>query len=384
MDSLFGRKKPRPRQPSISDSDLGGRSIPYDRLAPSARPSMPASPVSSSFGRASGISAPITNPTLTDEGTDLNFRQLLKAKVQRDRIYDAHYAQDAAATVERHKQREQQQLQPDLSVSPPEESSRIRSISDMSASSSTLAGSLAYPTPRRKEMSSDATFSPSTTKSTLVDFGAYPSTPGSSLERLNPTTQTQRPSSSRTTDASTIRPRYASSVTSNGSDHSTVSSHVRDVPSISGVRQSFHPIEEFNFPRPQKPEEIETMFQQVQSRLEVDGSALGLEQKWLLVYSDAQIRWKEDRMRQAQQRKSAAQGNPAQQVFIKDTPEWYLKKFMDQTITAKHVAGLTVSLRTSPVECVSPWVLASRPHVFAVGNVNSSNCKAWWCLPEHC
>lgn len=384
MDSIFGRKKPRARQPSLTDSDLGGRSIPYDRLAPSAKPSMPSSPASSSFGRAGGISAPITNPTLTDEGTDLNFRQLLKAKVQRDRIYDAHYAQAASATAERPKQREQQQLQPDLSVSPPEESSRIRSISDMSTSSSTLAGSLAYPTPRRRERSPDATLSPSTTKSTLVDFGAYPPTPGPSLERLNPTAQTQRPSSSYNTDASTIRPRYASSVTSNGSDHSTVSSHLRDALPNPGVRQSFHPIEEFYFPRPQKPEEIEAMFQQVQSRLEVDGSALGLEQKWLLVYSDAQIRWKEDKMRQAQQRKSAAQGNPAQQVYIKDTPEWYLKKFMDQTITAKHVAGLTVSLRTSPVECVSLWILASPPHFFAAGNVNSSNCKVCRCLPEHC
>ena len=358
MDSIFGRKKPRARQSSITDSDLSGRSIPYDRLAPSARPSMPASPVSSSFGRAGGISAPITNPTLTDEGTDLNFRQLQKAKAERDRIYEAHYAQDAAATVERQRQREQRQLQPDLSVSPPEESSRIRGISDISISTSTLASSLAYPTPRRKEVLSDATLSPSTTKSTLVDFGAYPSTPGSSLERLNPTALTQRPSSSRTTDASTIRPRYASSVTSNGSDHTTVSSHLRDVPSVSGVRQSFHPIEEFSFPRPHNPEEIEAMFEAVQSRLKVDGSALGLEQKWLLVYSDAQIRWKEERMRQAQQRKSAAQGNPAQTVYIKDTPEWYLKKFMDQTITSKHVAGLTVSLRTSPVECVSFWIFS--------------------------
>jgi len=349
MDSIFGRKKQRPRQSSITESDLGGRSIPYDRLAPSAK--IPTSPMSPSFGRGNGISAPITNPTLTDEGTDLNFRQLQKAKAQRDRVYDAHYPRDVATTGERLKQREQPQLQPDLSVSPPEESSRIRSISDMSVSSSTLAGSLAYPTPRRKEVSSDVTLSPSTTKSTMVDFGAYSPTPGPSFERLNSTAQTQRPSSSRTTDASTIRPRYASSVTSNGSDHTTGSSHLRDVP-IPGVRQSFHPIEEFHFPRPENPEEIETMFEQVQSRLEVDGSALGLEQKWLLVYSDAQIRWKEERMRQAQQRKSAAQGTSVQPVYIKDTPEWYLKKFMDQTITAKHVAGLTVSLRTSPVECV--------------------------------
>lgn len=346
MDSIFGRRRPRTRQSSITESDLGGRSIPYDRLAPSAKSPMPVSPVSSSFGRASGISAPITNPTLTDEGTDLNIRQLLRGKAQR---YEVQYVQDAAP-IEWHTQREQQQVQLDLSVSPTKESPKTRSISDMSVSSSTLAGSLAYPTPRRKEVPSDATLSPSTTKGTMVDFGAYSPTPGPSLERLNPTAQTQRTSSSRTTDASTVRPRYASSVTSNGSDHTSVSSHLRDVIPIPGVRHSFHPFEEFHFPRPQNPEEIEAMFGEIQTRLEVDGSRLGLEQKWLLVYNDAQIRWKEERTRQEQQRKSAAQGSSAQAVILKDSPEWYLKKFMDQTITAKHVGSLTVSLRTSPVE----------------------------------
>ena len=352
MDSIFGRRKPRPRQSSPTESDLGGRSIPYDRLAPSAKSPIPVSPVSSNFSRSTGISAPITNPTLTDEGTDLNIRKLQKGKAERDRIYEAHYAQEAAAAVERQKQREQQQLELDLSVSPTKESSKARSISDMSVSSSTLAGSLVYPTPRRKETPSEATLSPSTTKNMMVDFGAYPPTPGPSSERLSPAAHTQRTSYSRTTDASTVRPRYPSSVTSNGSDYASVSSHLRDVLPIPGVRHSVQPIEEFHFPRPQNPEEIEAMFGEVQSRLEVDGSRLGLEQKWLLVYNDAQIRWKEERTRQAQQRKSAAQGSSSQPVYIKDTPEWYLKKFMDQTITAKHVGSLTVSLRTSPVECV--------------------------------
>jgi len=352
MESIFGRRKPRPRQSSITESDLGGRSIPYDRLAPSAKSPLPVSPVSSSFGRASGISAPITNPTLTDTGTDLNIRQLQKGKAQRDRMYEAQFAQDAAAAAERQNQREQQPFQFDLSVSPTKESPKTRSISDTSVSSSTLAGSLTYLPPPRKEVPSAAILSPSTAVVAMGDFGAYPATPMLSSERLNPTAQTQRASSSRTTDASTIRPRYASSVTSNGSDHTSVSSHLRDVLSTPGVRNSFHPIEEFHFPRPENPEEIEAMFEVVQSRLQVDGSTLGLEQKWLLVYNDAQIRWKEERTRQAQQRKSAAQGSSAQPVYIKDTPEWYLKKFMEQTITAKHVGGLTVSLRTSPVECV--------------------------------
>ena len=301
MDSTFGRRKPRPRQSSITGSDLGGRSIPYDRLAPSAKSPILVSPVSSSFNRATGISASITNPTLTDQGTELNIRQLQKGKVQRDRMYEALYAQDAAAAVKRQKQLQEQQFQLDLSPSPTKESSKTRSIGDMN---------------------------------------------------FNSSAQTQCTLHSRPTDVSTIRPRYASSVTSNGFDHTSVSSHRRDVLPIPGVRHSVQPIEEFHFPRPQNPEHIEAMFGEVQSRLEVDGSRLGLEQKWLLVYNDAQIRWKEGRTRQEQRRKSAAQGSLAQSVYIKDTPEWYLKKFMDQTITAKNVGRLTVSLRTSPVECV--------------------------------
>jgi cytokinesis protein len=352
MESIFGRKKPRPRQSSITESDLGGRSIPYDRLAPSLKSSIPVSPVSPSFSRTSGISAPITNPTLTDNGTDLNIHLLQKGRAQRERMYETQYAQDAAIAAERQKQREQQQLQPDLSISPAKESSRTRSIGDASVSSSTLAGSAVYSAPRRKEVPSDASLSPSTTKGTMVDFGAYPPSPGPSLVRLNPTAQTQRTSSSRTTDASTIRPRYASSVTSNGSDHTSVSPHLRDVLPIPSVRHSSQPAEEFHFPRPPNPEGIEAMFEEVQSKLGVDGSTLSLEHKWLLVYNDAQIRWKDERTRQAEQRKSAAHGSPAQPVYTKDTPEWYLKKFMDQTVTAKHVGGLIVSLRTLPIECV--------------------------------
>ena len=353
MDSTFGRRKPRPRQSSITGSDLGGRSIPYDHLAPSAKSHIPVSPGSSGFNRATGTSASITNPRLTDQGTELNIRQLQKGKAQKDRMYEALYAQDAATAVERQKQLQEQQFQLDLSPSPTKESSKTGSISHMTFNSSnSIAGSLAYPTPRPKETPSDATQSRSTTKSTMVDFRVYPSTPAPSSERLNPAAQTRRTSYSRTTDASTIRPRYASSVTSNGFDHAPVSSHRRDVLPTPGVRHSVQPIEGFHFPRPQNPENIEAMFGEVQSRLEVDGSRLGLEQKWLLVYNDAQIRWKEERTRQEQQRKSAAQGSSAQPVYIKDTPEWYLKKFLDQTITAKNVGRLTVSLRTSPAECV--------------------------------
>ena len=62
MDSLFGRKKGRPRQGSVT-GDLSERSVPYDRLPSSPRAPVPVA--NTTQGIRSQISAPITNPTLT-------------------------------------------------------------------------------------------------------------------------------------------------------------------------------------------------------------------------------------------------------------------------------------------------------------------------------
>src|ERR1700761_9397267 len=82
MDTLFGRKKSRQRQSSISGSqDL--RSVPYDRV-------LPGPPVTVSRASVpSNISAPTTNPTLTTNGTDLNLRTLQRTRAERERAYAA-------------------------------------------------------------------------------------------------------------------------------------------------------------------------------------------------------------------------------------------------------------------------------------------------------
>jgi cytokinesis protein len=115
-------------------------------------------------------------------------------------------------------------------------------------------------------------------------------------------------------------------------------------------RQSTH--EEFEFPRP-SDEEVEAMFQQLMLKRDIpDVPNLTTEQKWSLVHSDERMRWNAEM--QEMKRQTDGQSSKA---LSKDNPQWYLKKFLDQTITAKHAASLLVSLRTGTMRWVTvSWV----------------------------
>ncbi len=95
------------------------------------------------------------------------------------------------------------------------------------------------------------------------------------------------------------------------------------------------------------------MFDEVQTNRSLGNSKqlndLSIDHKWLMVYNDELERWREEKKRMAR----ASRGHVAQ-GSTKDTPEWFLKKFMDHTILPKHVASLAVSLRTFPVSSV--WI----------------------------
>lgn len=77
---------------------------------------------------------------------------------------------------------------------------------------------------------------------------------------------------------------------------------------------------------------------------------LDLETKWKLVYNHEQIQWQEERRNATQAKRATMQGQLPSTSLSKDSPEWYLKKFVDQTITSKQCVSLVVSLRTLPVE----------------------------------
>lgn len=85
-----------------------------------------------------------------------------------------------------------------------------------------------------------------------------------------------------------------------------------------------------------------------------------------MVYNDEHIRWKEDRTREDQARKQNETGQPAS--IVENTPEWYIKKFLDKTVTAKNASSLLVSLRSKEMRYVQKTLSVLTHHV--------DNCKA--------
>jgi cytokinesis protein len=108
--------------------------------------------------------------------------------------------------------------------------------------------------------------------------------------------------------------------------------------------QAKHGSETFHFPRPEDDETIEELFKQVVRTRELgDLNNMTIEQKWQLVFSDEQLRWKEQLQREEQERKQAEKGQAL--AIVEGSPQWYIKKFLDRTITPKQAQSLMVSLR---------------------------------------
>lgn len=180
------------------------------------------------------------------------------------------------------------------------------------------------------------------------DFGRYPSFSDS---RVSLTSRTSRAGPSM----------YAASVPSLHSG-------------LAGSRLS----EEFTFPRPSDLE-VEHMFQQLLENRDLDSvhsavpsissrssmssqtniakttSTLPIETKWQMVESDARARWdmqRDQRRKEEELLKTGKAKRGTAGVVIKNSPEWFLKKVMDGTITTQHLSTLIVSLRTLPLESV--------------------------------
>ena len=98
---------------------------------------------------------------------------------------------------------------------------------------------------------------------------------------------------------------------------------------------------------------------------------LSIDQKWHIVYNDEQMRWADERRREEQSRKQNESGQAA--AFSEGTPEWYIRRFMDRTITPKQAASLLVSLRTGTVRLVflCPCFLTSTHRFFYTAGLNS-------------
>lgn len=322
MDSFFGRRKGRSRQSSVTGQDLGVRSVPYDKLGPSTKSPVPAATVSQGFrnSTASNISAPMTNPTLTSDGTELNLHAMQRSRSERERAYERalknrsqspHSSLASSATLYN------DEAQPPMPAP--------ATLSHMSSSNKL----------RRSEASSSGRQSPS-----LSDFGHMP--------------PPRSPAANGISSAATIRPTSSMTVMTSRSDGNRGSKHSSVLPSEShhshlsqhlAHRQA---TDEFEFPRP-SDEEVEALFDQVRLTRDLgELPDLPTEQKWKIVYNAEQMRWREER----EQSRKPPDSAPGITSYAKDTPEWYIKKFLDQTITPKQAASLTVSLRTGAVRFV--------------------------------
>jgi len=308
MDSLFGRKKSRPRQSSVSLQDLNERSVPYDKLSAPSRSPIAVGTINQGL---KGISAPSTNPALTTSGIELNKFTMQRSKLERDNLHERHHLRQDSRS-------ESISTGDSLTLcSGPNEVSSSRVLSPHSQSTQ-LHRSEASTSSSRSEI--------------MVDFGQYPVSPIYN-------------------SFATVRPM---SVVSSRSDINRNSKYTPSLaspeggPHLSHLSQFYHrhhPSESFQFPRPETDEEIEVLFENVKRTRDLaELPNLSVDQKWHMVYNDMQIRWKEEKQREEQSRKQNEAGQSV--AIMTETPEWYIKRFLDKTITAKQASSLLVSLRS--------------------------------------
>lgn len=332
MDSLFRRKeKHRTRQSSQSSTDVGG--VPYDKLSQSGKSPIPVATLGPNLRQSAGnvnISAPITNPTLTNEGTDLNYGRPGKAVVS------------GSGWME-------------MPVPEPYRPNGYNGSSSMSPGSPPTQGNTSWagsPSPFNVDPATSSASLASSRASNRSDISSNASsimaTPGPSRTRrtAGSSDTTSVVTSPRPAPSATVRPAsnaskadyrlsgYAPSTSSTTSDshHSYHSHH-------SGISKLLHRDEE----QP-PPEELDQMFYEVlQARGMSDGD---------MAKVDPETRWKlvqEHRRMEGRGKRGTVTGPGQVGPPEQGSPEWYLKKLVDGTITPKDVSGLGVSLRTGSI-----------------------------------
>lgn len=93
-----------------------------------------------------------------------------------------------------------------------------------------------------------------------------------------------------------------------------------------------------------------------------------VDKKWTLVYNDKLTEWHADKERERNRRHHAGSGgNSGGQgmVITRNSPEWFIKKFMDGTVTTKHIESLAVTLRTCAIGWIQSFVEAKGTPVLA-------------------
>lgn len=75
--------------------------------------------------------------------------------------------------------------------------------------------------------------------------------------------------------------------------------------------------------------------------------------KWTLVHQDKLTEWQGENKRRQTARQTIVGADGSQGIIARSdeegTPEWYVRKVMNDTITPKQLGSLSVSLRTQPI-----------------------------------
>jgi cytokinesis protein len=330
METIFGRKKPRSRQVS---AELNERSVPYERVTQSGRTPLPVGTVSNGIRNAhlsQDISAPLQNPTLTRNGTEMNFAGR-RSRAQRESGQSEGSQRPTSPPASLYSANS---MSSNVSVNA---SRSTRHTMESSASSGASSVTPTSPYTTSSQRMRDVEGTPRGRHSGMGDFGHLGSPTSSSFERFPYNGATVRPSSMATSRSDPRSSRYPSSIFPSDTNlsHGAVP---HQPPKYASALD-----DEFRFPRPKTSREIEKMFDEVQTTRNIPNpkqlNDLSIEHKWLMVYNDELERWREEKRRMTEGKGQA-----------KDSPEWFLKKFMDQTIQPRQVAGLAVSLRTMPVQ----------------------------------
>lgn len=137
--------------------------------------------------------------------------------------------------------------------------------------------------------------------------------------------------------------------------------------STKGSTTSFLP-ESFNLPKPKDDAVIEQLFLELMDKRGWNGLpeqarrqmfAYPPAKKWTLVYQDKLSDWQKE---QKQQHTRQTDGNQESQLSYtgktdkEGSPEWYVKKILEDTITTKQLQSLSVSLRTQPIRWVRDFL----------------------------
>ena len=133
---------------------------------------------------------------------------------------------------------------------------------------------------------------------------------------------------------------------------------------------SFNP-EGFNLPRPSDDRIVEAQFvdlmhkrgwHNLPEQAKRQMAAYPITKKWTLVHQDRLTEWQGEQKRRQNARQTAVGTDGYQGIIARSdeegSPEWYVRKVMDDSITAKQLGSLSVSLRTQPISWVKSFVEA--------------------------